>query len=145
MRDIYETAKKAQMAPVRGRVKAMMAQPRAVAQARKVARQTTGYQEGGKVSTPMTHDSDFTRWFESQYGGTEKGKPHSTLEGRSAAGRRYMRRAEKYWTKRREEEKKRKDDPHHPKAKLRPGPMGRPGEPSPGGRQGLPKPKKKEE
>ena len=145
MRDIYETAKKAQMAPVRGRVKAMMAQPRAVAQARKVARQTTGFQAGGKVSTPMTHDSDFTRWFESQYGGTEKGKPHSTLEGRSAAGRRYMRRAEKYWTKRREEEKKRKDDPHHPKAKLRPGPMGRPGAPSPGGRQGLPKPKKKEE
>ena len=27
MRDIYKTAKKAQMAPVRGRVKAMMAQP----------------------------------------------------------------------------------------------------------------------
>ena len=92
------------MAPVRGRVKAMMAQPRAVAQARKTARQTTGFkkggvhklngssllkydqifaeeqekakkklngkQAGGKISTPMTHDSDFTRWFESQYGGT---------------------------------------------------------------------------
>ena len=47
MRDIYETAKKGQMAPVRGRVKAMMAQPRAVAQARKVARQTTGFKQGG--------------------------------------------------------------------------------------------------
>ena len=47
MRDIYETAKKAQMAPVRGRVKAMMAQPRAVAQARKTARQTTGFKKGG--------------------------------------------------------------------------------------------------
>ena len=160
MRDIYKTAKKAQLAPVRGRVKAMMAQPRAVAQARKVARQTTGFkkggvhklngssllkydqifaeeqekakkkakkklngkQAGGKISTPMTHDSDFTRWFESQYGGTEKGKPHSTLEGRSAAGRRYMRRAEKYWTKRREEDKKRKDDPHHPREKRGMGP-----------------------
>ena len=47
MRDIYETAKKAQMAPVRGRVKAMMAQPRAIPQARKIARQTTGFQKGG--------------------------------------------------------------------------------------------------
>ena len=159
MRDIYETAKKAQMAPVRGRVKAMMAQPRAVAQARKTARQTTGFkkggtliveeiqsdvfpkvtttttkkkgkQAGGKISTPMTHDSDFTRWFESQYGGTEKGKPHSTLEGRAAAGRRYMRRAEKYWTKKREEEKKRKDDPHHPRDKRRAGPQA-PAQPSP--------------
>ena len=255
MRDIYETAKQSQMAPVRGRVKAMMAQPRAVAQARKTARQTTGFakggvpsmiygtsrpgvfkaprgregmkrrlsleeklrmqkkgtidkktgrlhpaheaalkslsskqinqmikkgynpklgkptrgalttkqdikkslkeskqeakyfkemkakgikkiggviqkQAGGKISTPMTHDSDFTRWFESQYGGTEKGKPHSTLEGRAAAGRRYMRRAEKYWTKKREEEKKRKDDPHHPKDKLRAGPQA-PAQPSP--------------
>ena len=241
MRDIYKTAKQSQMAPVRGRVKAMMAQPRAVAQARKTARQTTGFKKGGtliveeiqsdvfpKVTTtttkkkgkqaggmtgfargglpekkkhklgphiytgtgptfprppkediegkkilkkqaggtmtpmsgetkmtPMTHDSDFTRWFESQYGGTEKGKPHSTLEGRAAAGRRYMRRAEKYWTKRREEEKKRKDDPHHPREKKRMGP-GAPAQPSPkagppagrpkspGGRQGLPKPKKED-
>jgi len=47
MRDIYKTAKKAQMAPVRGRVKAMMAQPRAIPQARKIARQTTGFKKGG--------------------------------------------------------------------------------------------------
>jgi len=47
MRDIYKTAKKAQMAPVRGRVKAMMAQPRAIPQARKIARQTTGFARGG--------------------------------------------------------------------------------------------------
>ena len=47
MRDIYETVKKAQMAPVRGRVKAMMAQPRAIPQARKIARQTTGFKQGG--------------------------------------------------------------------------------------------------
>jgi len=47
MRNIFETAKKAQMAPVRGRVKAMMAQPRAIPQARKIARQTTGFARGG--------------------------------------------------------------------------------------------------
>jgi len=47
MKDIYKTAKKAQMAPVRGRVKAMMAQPRAIPQARKIARQTTGFKKGG--------------------------------------------------------------------------------------------------
>ena len=35
------------MAPVRGRVKAMMAQPRAIPQARKIARQTTGFKQGG--------------------------------------------------------------------------------------------------
>ena len=55
MRDIYETAKKAQMAPVRGRVKAMMAQPRAVAQARKIARQTTGFQKGGVMEKRKTY------------------------------------------------------------------------------------------
>ena len=59
MRDIYETAKKAQMAPVRGRVKAMMAQPRAVAQARKTARQTTGFQKGGHVKK-LSHDSEYS-------------------------------------------------------------------------------------
>ena len=47
MKNIFETAKKAQMAPVRGRVKAMMAQPRAIPQARKTARQTTGFKQGG--------------------------------------------------------------------------------------------------
>ena len=52
MRDIYKTAKQAQMAPVRGRVKAMMAQPRAVAQARKTARQTTGFAKGGITDSP---------------------------------------------------------------------------------------------
>ena len=49
MRDIYKTAKKVQTAPVRGRIKAMTAQPRAVAQARKVARQTTGFKKGGTL------------------------------------------------------------------------------------------------
>jgi len=188
MRDIYETAKKAQMAPVRGRVKAMMAQPRAVAQARKTARQTTGFargglpekkkhklgphiytgtgptfprppkediegkkilkkQSGGTVQ-PMSHNSELTKWFKEQWGGTKKGKPHSTREGRIAAGERALRRNEKYWTKRREEEKKRKEDPHHPRDKRRAGP-GAPAQPSPkagppAGRQGLPKPKKED-
>ena len=47
MRDIYKTAKEAQMAPVRGRVKSMMATPKGVPQARKIARQTTGFKQGG--------------------------------------------------------------------------------------------------
>ena len=47
MRDIYKTAKEAQMAPVRGRVKSMMATPKGVPQARKIARQTTGFSRGG--------------------------------------------------------------------------------------------------
>ena len=47
MRDIYKTAKQAQMAPVRGRVKSMMATPRGVPQARKIARQTTCFARGG--------------------------------------------------------------------------------------------------
>jgi len=47
MKNIFETVKKSQMAPVRGRVKAMMAQPRAIPQARKIARQTTGFKQGG--------------------------------------------------------------------------------------------------
>ena len=47
MRDIYKTVKKMQTTPVRDRVKAMVAQPRGVPQARKIARQTTGYARGG--------------------------------------------------------------------------------------------------
>jgi len=38
-----------QTTPVSDRVKAMLAQPRGVPQARKIARQTTGYANGGKV------------------------------------------------------------------------------------------------
>ena len=89
MRDIYKTAKQAQMAPVRGRVNAMMAQPRAVSQARKVARQTTGFQKGGHVKK-VSHDSELTKWFLEQHGGTKKKKPHSTQEGRIAAGKRAL-------------------------------------------------------
>jgi len=40
MRDIYKTVKKMQTTPVSDRVKAMLAQPRGVPQARKIARQT---------------------------------------------------------------------------------------------------------
>ena len=47
MRDIYKTVKKMQTASVPDRVKAMVAQPRGVPQARKIARQTTGYARGG--------------------------------------------------------------------------------------------------
>ena len=250
MRDIYKTAKQAQMAPVRGRVKAMIAQPRAVAQARKTARQTTGFakggvpsmiygtsrpgvfkaprgregmkrrlaleeklgmqktglinkktgrlhpeheatiktlskaelrqmirtgrnpklgkgpgsketklegkyfkemkakgikkrggvikkkkpkwapqiptgtgptfpgppeeikkilkkQEGGSVK-PMSHDSESVKWFKEKWGGTKKKKPHSTREGRIAAGERALRRNAEYWNKKREEEKKKR-------------------------------------
>ena len=41
--------KKRNTTPVSDRVKAMLAQPRGVPQARKIARQTTGYANGGKV------------------------------------------------------------------------------------------------
>ena len=153
MRDIYKTAKEAQMAPVRGRVKAMMAQPRAIPQARKIARQTTGFARGGMpqkkkpkwvpdirttgptfpgppkeiekvlngrphkkqkggTMTPMTHDSELTKWFLEKHGGTKKGKPHSTREGRIAAGERAL------WRGVEEQEKKKKRR------------MGRPGAPS---------------
>ena len=105
MRDIYKTAKKAQMAPVRGRVKAMMAQPRAVAQARKTARQTTGFQKGGHVKK-ASH-----KWTAEQFGGGEKGKPHSTQEGRIAAGERLFKR---FWAKKKEEDKKRRMGPQAP-------------------------------
>ena len=89
MRDIYKTAKQGQMAPVRGRVKAMMAQPRAIPQARKIARQTTGFQKGGHVKK-VSHDSPLTKWFQEKHGGTKKKKPHSTQEGRIAAGKRAL-------------------------------------------------------
>ena len=89
MRDIYKTAKQSQMAPVRGRVKAMMAQPRAIPQARKIARQTTGFQKGGHVKK-VSHDSELTKWFLEKHGGTKKKKPHSTQEGRIAAGKRAL-------------------------------------------------------
>ena len=84
MRDIYETAKKAQMAPVRGRVKAMMAQPRAVAQARKVARQTTGFAKGGITDSPTKVINRLLS--------DEKGKPHSTTEGKEASIKRLTKR-----------------------------------------------------
>ena len=260
MRDIYKTAKQSQMAPVRGRVKAMMAQPRAVAQARKTARQTTGFAKGGvpsmiygtsrpgvfkaprgregmkrrlsleeklrmqkkgtidkktgrlhpaheaalkslsskqinqmikkgynpKLGKPtrgaLTTKQDIKKslkeskqeakyfkemkakgikkmggviqkqagghvkkashkWTAEQFGGGEKGKPHSTQEGRIAAGERLFKR---FWDKKREEDKKRRAGPQAP-ARPRPKagpPAGRPK--SPGGRQGLPKPKKED-
>ena len=107
MRDIYKTAKKAQMAPVRGRVKAMMAQPRAVAQARKTARQTTGFQKGGHVKK-VSHDSELTKWFLERHGGTQKKKPHSTQEGRIAAGKRAL------WRGVKEKEKRQQMGPQAP-------------------------------
>ena len=158
MRDIYKTAKQAQMAPVRGRVKAMMAQPRAIPQARKIARQTTGFKKGGvtskkKMSTdlayviseyqkllnkgskrqkaideiigriktvPITekqegghvkkvsHDSELTKWFLEKHGGTKKKKPHSTQEGRIAAGKRAL------WRGVKEKEKRQQMGPGAP-------------------------------
>ena len=128
MRDIYKTAKKAQTAPVRGRVKAMMAQPRAVAQARKTARQTTGFEAGGHVKK-ASH-----KWTAERFGGGEKGKPHSTQEGRIAAGERLFKR---FWAKKKEEDKKRRMGPQAPS-------RSRPKAGPPAGRQGLPKPKKED-
>ena len=112
MRDIYKTAKQGQMAPVRGRVKAMMAQPRAVAQARKTARQTTGFQKGGHVKK-VSHNSELTKWFLERHGGTQKKKPHSTREGRIAAGKRAL------WRGVKEKEKKQRQQPG-PQAPSRP-------------------------
>ena len=100
MRDVFKTAKQGQMAPVRGRVKAMMAQPRAISQARKIARQTTGFQKGGHVKK-VSHDSELTKWFLEKHGGTKKKKPHSTQEGRIAAGKRALFRGVKEKEKRR--------------------------------------------
>ena len=92
MRDVFKTAKQGQMAPVRGRVKAMMAQPKNIFQARKIARQTTGFQKGGHVKK-VSHDSELTKWFQEYHGGTPKKKPHSTREGRIDAGKRALWRA----------------------------------------------------
>jgi len=145
MRDIYKTAKQSQMAPVRGRVKAMMAQPRAVAQARKTARQTTGFQKGGHVKK-VSHDSELTKWFLEQHGGTKKKKPHSTQEGRIAAGKRALWRGV-------EEKEKRQQQPG-PQAPSRPRPKAGPApsrpRPKAGPPAGRPKspggiPKKEEE
>ena len=105
MRDVFKTAKQGQMAPVRGRVKAMMAQPKNIFQARKIARQTTGFQKGGHVKK-ASH-----KWTAEQFGGGEKGKPHSTQEGRIAAGERLFKR---FWNKKREEDKKRRMGPGAP-------------------------------
>ena len=107
MRDIYKTAKQAQMAPVRGRVKAMMAQPKNIFQARKIARQTTGFQKGGHVKK-VSHDSELTKWFLEKHGGTKKKKPHSTREGRIAAGKRALFRGAK------EKEKRQRPGPPAP-------------------------------
>ena len=107
MRDVFKTAKQGQMAPVRGRVKAMMAQPRAIPQARKIARQTTGFQKGGHVKK-VSHDSELTKWFLEKHGGTKKKKPHSTQEGRIAAGKRAL------WRGVKEKEKRQQPGPQAP-------------------------------
>ena len=101
-------------------------------------------QAGGTVQ-PMSHNSELTKWFKEKWGGTKKGKPHSTREGRIAAGERALRRNAEYWDKRREEEKKRKDDPHHPREEKRMGP-GAPSRsrPKAGPPAGRPKPKKED-
>ena len=222
MRDIYKTAKKAQTTPVRGRVKAMMAQPRAVAQARKIARQTTGFkkgglhklngssllkydqivaeeqekakkkakkklngkqsggmtgfarggvikkkkhklgphiytgtgptfprppkdikkilkkQEGGTVK-PMSHNSELTKWFLEQHGGTQKGKPHSTRKGRIAAGERALWRGVEEFERKRKKRRMGPGAPSKPRPKAGP-PAGRPKAPG-GGIPGLPRPK----
>ena len=84
MRDVFKTAKQGQMAPVRGRVKAMMAQPRAIPQARKIARQTTGFQKGGITDSPTKVINRLLS--------DEKGKPHSTTEGKEASIKRLTKR-----------------------------------------------------
>ena len=38
----------------------------------------------------MSHDSELTKWFLEKHGGTKKKKPHSTQEGRIAAGKRAL-------------------------------------------------------
>ncbi len=136
MRDIYKTAKKAQTTPVRGRVKAMMAQPRAVAQARKIARQTTGFQSGGTVK-PMSHNSELTKWFLEQHGGTQKGKPHSTRKGRIAAGERALWRGVEEFERKRKKRRMGPGAPSRPRPKAGP-PAGRPK--APGGIQRRPSP-----
>ena len=188
MRDIYKTAKKAQTTPVRGRVKAMLAQPRGVAQARKIARQTTGFKKGGlhklngssllkydqivaeiidkkkkKLNgkeqwygkqaggavKPMSHNSELTKWFLEQHGGTQKGKPHSTRKGRIAAGERALWRGVEEFERKRKKRRMGPGAPSRPRPKAGP-PAGRPKapggiqrRPSPpgGGIQGLPRPK----
>ena len=222
MRDIYKTAKKAQTTPVRGRVKAMLAQPRAVAQARKIARQTTGFQKGGITDSPtkvinrllsdekgkphsttegkeasikrltkrvldryikkgqqqglnpgdvrsaldlvgsskgsfkdflekakkkqaggtvkpMSHNSELTKWFLEQHGGTQKGKPHSTRKGRIAAGKRALRRGVEEFERKRKKRRMGPVAPPRPRPKAGP-PAGRPKAPG-GGIPGLPRPK----
>ena len=84
MGDVFKTAKQGQMAPVRGRVKAMMAQPRAVAQARKTARQTTGFAKGVITDSPTKVINRLLS--------DEKGKPHSTTEGKEASIKRLTKR-----------------------------------------------------
>ncbi len=170
MRDIYKTAKKAQTTPVRGRVKAMMAQPRAVAQARKIARQTTGFKKGGlhklngssllkydqivaeeqekakkkakkKLNgkqaggtvKPMSHNSELTKWFLEQHGGTQKGKPHSTRKGRIAAGERALWRGVEEFERKRKKRRRGQQPSPQPRQR-RPSPPG-------GGIPGLPGPK----
>ena len=162
MRDIYKTAKKAQTTPVRGRVKAMLAQPRGVAQARKIARQTTGFKKGGlhklngssllkydqivaeeqekakkkakkKLNgkqaggtvKPMSHNSELTKWFLEQHGGTQKGKPHSTRKGRIAAGERALWRGVEEFERKRKKRRMGPGAPSRPRPKAGP-PAGRP-------------------
>ena len=97
---------------------------------------------GETKMTPMSHDSELTKWFLEKHGGTKKGKPHSTREGRIAAGERAL------WRGVEEQEKRKKRKPG-PGAPSRPRPKAgpSPGRPkAPGGRQGLPRlPKKKPE
>ena len=46
-------------------------------------------QAGGHVKK-VSHDSELTKWFLEKHGGTKKKKPHSTQEGRIAAGKRAL-------------------------------------------------------
>jgi len=81
---------------------------------------------------PMSHSSEAVKWFKEKWGGTKKGKPHSTREGRIAAGERALGRNAEYWDKKREEEKKKRRA--GPQAPSRPRPKA--GPPA-----GMPKPK----
>jgi len=87
----------------------------------------------------MSHNSELTKWFLEQHGGTQKGKPHSTRKGRIAAGKRALRRGVEEFERKRKKRRMGPVAPPRPRPKAGP-PAGRPKAPG-GGIPGLPRPK----
>ena len=62
----------------------------------------------GGAAKKVSHDSPLTKWFQEKHGGTKKKKPHSTQEGRIAAGKRAL------WRGVKEKEKRQQMGPGAP-------------------------------